>query len=182
MFRYRLWTDGGCEPNPGTGGWGYVLDDLQSRVVTENFGGLHDTTNNRMELMAIYMGLRAIPLGSSVEVVSDSNLCIQTFTAWVHKWRGFGWSRSKNKFTPPKNLDLVQAVYHASKPLMVKYRWVRGHSGVRLNERADYLAYCGMMSATDTDEPLPLIERPGVFRQEDIDRADQHILDVILGS
>jgi ribonuclease HI len=132
-----LFTDGGCVPNPGPGGWGavYVVD---GRVVDEAHGHDPATTNNRMELTAIARGIELVPPGTPCTVWSDSNLAVRTITEWAAGWERRGWKR---KAGPVENLDLVRPLYEAvrARPEL-ELRWIKAHAGHRWNEYADALA------------------------------------------
>lgn len=141
-----LFTDGGCSPNPGPGGWGavYVVD---GQVVDEARG--HEpgqTTNNRMELTAIAEGIHLVPAGTATTIWSDSNLAVRTLTEWAAGWERNGWRRKRG---PVENLDLVQPLYEAlrSRPEL-ELRWIKAHAGHRWNEYADALATAWMREQT----------------------------------
>ena len=104
-----VFTDGGCVPNPGPGGWGavYVVD---GEIVAERHGHDPDTTNNRMELTALIEGSRLVPEGTAVTVYSDSNLAVRTINEWAAGWEARGWKR---KTGPVENVDLVRQAYAA---------------------------------------------------------------------
>ena len=132
----EIWTDGGCRPNPGPGGWAAIL---RFRGVEKELSGRDPaTTNNRMELTAAAAALEALKRPSKVVVHTDSeyvkNGITRWMTAWVRKnWRGAGGD-------PVKNMDLWQRLLAAEKPHDVEWKWVRGHGGDVMNERADQLA------------------------------------------
>jgi ribonuclease HI len=132
-----VFTDGAAHPNPGPGGWGavYVVDD---KIVSERFDHEPHTTNNRMELMALRVGLDLVPKGTSATVYTDSELCVKTFTQWVARWEASGWKR---KGGPIKNLALVQQIYEClrGRPEL-RLQWIAAHNGYRWNEYADSLA------------------------------------------
>jgi ribonuclease HI len=136
-----VFTDGGCDPNPGQGGWGVVHVE-QGEIVYEACGGDRDTTNNRMELSAIIHALERLPANAEVTVFSDSELCVKTLTEWAKGWKRSGWSRKGGK--PIANLDLVIRAYDAvvERP-GVKMQWIKAHDGSRWNEYADALATKG---------------------------------------
>lgn len=131
-----VYTDGGCEPNPGPGGWGavWVRDDT---VIEERSGHDPDTTNNRMELRALIEAVRMLPEGTPATIFSDSNLAVQTINAWAKGWKARGWKR---KTGPVQNLDLVRELYELfeSRPDL-RLEWIKAHVGHRWNERADAL-------------------------------------------
>jgi ribonuclease HI len=132
-----LFTDGGCVPNPGPGGWGavYVVD---GRVVDEAHGHDPATTNNRMELTAIARGIDLVPAGTPCTVWSDSNLAVRTLSEWAAGWERRGWKR---KTGPVENLDLVRPLYETIRDRPeLELRWIEAHAGHRWNEYADALA------------------------------------------
>lgn len=132
-----VFTDGGCVPNPGPGGWGavYVVD---GEVVAEKHGHDPDTTNNRMELTALIEGSRLVPEGTATTVYSDSNLAVRTINEWAAGWEARGWRR---KTGPVENVDLVRQAYAAfrTRPEL-ELRWIKAHVGFTWNEYADRLA------------------------------------------
>ena len=132
-----VFTDGGATPNPGPGGWGVVWVE-QGVIRGERHGHDPDTTNNRMELTALWEALKLVPAGTPVTVHADSELVVNTFTKWANSWKRNGWKR---KTGPIKNLDLVQAIHEViEKRPEVSLIWVPAHAGWRWNEYADSLA------------------------------------------
>ncbi len=132
----RIYTDGGCRPNPGPGGWGAVVELPEGR--RELSGGEAESTNNRMELTAAVRALEAVPPGSEVELVTDSTYLEQGITRWLASWRRRGWVTSTKE--PVKNRDLWMALDTAARRHQVTWRWARGHAGNAGNERAHQLA------------------------------------------
>jgi len=135
--RIRIYTDGGADPNPGTGGWGVVIIRADGST-DERSGWAPSTTNNRMELQAAIEALAALPVGASIELSTDSRYVRQGMTAWVAGWVRRGWQRKSGE--PILNLDLWQRLYELDQERDVRWRWVKGHAGDPLNERADALA------------------------------------------
>jgi ribonuclease HI len=133
-------TDGACSGNPGPGGWAAILE-CNGRE-KELFGGAPDTTNNRMELTAAIEALSALNRPSTVELHTDSQYLRQGITSWIRGWKRNGWKTADRK--PVKNVDLWQALDGLIANHKVDWRWVRGHAGHDLNERADALARKGM--------------------------------------
>jgi len=133
-----VWTDGGCHPNPGPGGWGWCRSDGASAS-----GGERETTNNRMEMTAILMAMRALPDGAKAVIHSDSQYCVNGLTIWHQGWQRKNWMK---KGEPMINRDLWLAPHEETKRVHVSFRWVRGHSGVAGNELADRLATEGRLS------------------------------------
>ena len=134
-------TDGACKGNPGPGGWGAVLQAGGGHE-KELWGGEANTTNNRMELMAAIMALEALKRPCRVELHTDSKYVMQGITEWMRGWKARGWVTADKK--PVKNAELWQRLDAARLRHDVKWRWVKGHAGHELNERADGLANRGV--------------------------------------
>ena len=134
-------TDGACKGNPGPGGWGALLQTGGGHE-KELWGGEANTTNNRMELMAAIMALEALKRPCKVELHTDSKYVMQGITEWMRGWKARGWLTADKK--PVKNADLWQRLDAARLKHDVKWRWVKGHAGHALNERADQLANRGV--------------------------------------
>ena len=133
----ELWTDGACSGNPGPGGWGAIL--IWNGHERELSGGEADTTNNRMELMSVIMGLAAITRPMDVVINTDSAYVEQAFMkGWLEQWRRNGWRTASKQAV--KNQDLWQRLAEEAARHNVSFQRVRGHTGVEMNERADQLA------------------------------------------
>lgn len=133
-----IYTDGGCEPNPGAGAWAWVrLDADGSR--SEKCGSEANTTNNRMELRAAIEALRDVPASvpDAVTVYSDSRYVIDGATKWIRGWKRRGWTTTNKE--PVKNRDLWEQLDAATLTRTVRWQWVRGHTGNEHNERCDTL-------------------------------------------
>jgi ribonuclease HI len=131
-----VYTDGACSGNPGPGGWGSVMTYRGHR--RELSGGEPETTNNRMELMAAIAALEALSRSCRVELHTDSTYVMKGITEWMSAWKARGWKTSAKK--PVLNKDLWERLDTAADRHDVKWHWVKGHSGVPENERADELA------------------------------------------
>ncbi len=138
----RVWTDGACEPNPGSGGWGYMLI-TDKGLTREDCGGEAWTTNNRMELVAILHALRSLPAAAPVTVYSDSQYCVNGLTVWRRGWQRRAWHTKQGEPMPIRDLwlDLERELNR----LRAAFEWVRGHNGNPGNERADALANIGRL-------------------------------------
>lgn len=135
----HIYTDGACKGNPGPGGWGALLQ-YRGREL-ELFGGEADTTNNRMELMAVIRGLSALKRRSKVLLVTDSKYVMQGMQEWLAGWKRRGWKTASKQ--PVKNQDLWQQLDELVQQHDVEWQWVAGHTGHPGNERADDLANRG---------------------------------------
>ena len=140
MKEIVLYTDGACSCNPGPGGWGAIL--IYADNERELCGGEKETTNNRMEMMAVIEGLRALKTPCQVKIVTDSKYVLQGMTEWKFNWIKRGWKTADNK--PVKNVDLWQALVEQEKLHKLSWQWVKGHNGDPMNERADALARSGI--------------------------------------
>jgi len=136
-------TDGACSGNPGPGGWGAVLHFKDQEK--ELWGGELATTNNRMELMAAIQALEALNRPCKIELHTDSQYVQKGIHEWIHGWKRRGWKTADNK--PVKNEDLWRRLDQARLRHQVDWRWVKGHAGHELNERADELAREGLKEA-----------------------------------
>jgi len=135
--KVTIYTDGACLGNPGPGGYGVVL--LYNGRRKEISGGFRLTTNNRMEMMGVIVGLRALKERCSVTLYSDSEYVVNSISkGWAARWRANGWKR--NKKDKAVNADLWEQLLDLIDKHEVKMVWVRGHSGVKENERCDELS------------------------------------------
>ncbi len=137
MKTVEIFTDGACSGNPGPGGWGTILRYQQHEK--ELSGGEAETTNNRMELMAVIAGLRALRQPCNVILTSDSQyVCNGINKGWAVKWKKNNWIKSDK--TKAKNIELWDELLSLLEKHQVKIIWVRGHNGHPENERCDRLA------------------------------------------
>ena len=144
MKQVTMYTDGACSGNPGPGGWGVIL--TSAGVEKELFGGEPETTNNRMEMMAVISGAEALKQGCAVDIYTDSTYVMKGMTEWVAGWKKRGWKTASKQ--PVKNVDLWQRLEKALERHQVSWNWVKGHSGDAGNERADELARMGIPEVT----------------------------------
>ena len=132
-----IYTDGSALGNPGPGGYGAIL--MMDHHRKELSGGFRFTTNNRMEILGAIKGLETLTERCQVELYSDSQYVINAITkGWARKWQVKGWMRNKND--KAMNPDLWERLLALVSEHDVKFHWVRGHTGVEENERADRLA------------------------------------------
>lgn len=133
----KIYTDGACSGNPGPGGWSAII--IENGVERELSGYSPQTTNNRMEIMAVINALSSVNLPSNVEVISDSKyVCDAINKNWIYSWQKNSWKKA-NKH-PVLNVDLWMQLLPLLKKHNVKFSWVKGHSGNYYNERCDKLA------------------------------------------
>jgi len=136
MSTVQIYTDGACRGNPGPGGWGALIKDGSEQ--RELSGAESETTNNRMELTAAIMALRALPGGSAADLYTDSEYVMKGLNEWLPSWKARGWKTAAKK--PVKNQDLWQALDEANARHKVRWHWVKGHAGNDGNEYVDRLA------------------------------------------
>ena len=137
-FDYIIYTDGACSGNPGSGGWAAIIFNKISGQKSKIIGGEIQTTNNRMELMAIIHALESIPKESSLQIFTDSKYVINGIELWIKKWKINDWIGSNKKKV--KNKDLWMKLDMLSSQFQIKWNWVKGHSGNKYNEEVDRLA------------------------------------------
>jgi ribonuclease HI len=145
MTPVTIYTDGACSGNPGPGGWGAIL--ISGGHEREIMGGEILTTNNRMEMTAAIRALEALKRPCKVELHTDSQYLRQGITEWLAGWKARGWRTADKK--PVKNEDLWRELDAARARHDVSWRWVKGHAGHPLNERADALARAGLKATRD---------------------------------
>jgi len=130
-----MYTDGASSGNPGPGGYGTVLISQKHKLRKEFSGGFRKTTNNRMELLAVIVGLEALRIPKSeVLIYSDSKYVVDAVE------KGWVWGWAKKGFKGKKNPDLWQRFLRVYKHHQVRFQWVKGHAGIPENERCDQLA------------------------------------------
>ena len=145
MPKLYAYTDGACSGNPGPGGWGVLMFARDGETVLKSrdlSGGMAETTNNQMELMAAIMALETLERPSEITVVTDSSYVKDGITTWIHGWKKNGWKTAAKK--PVKNVELWKRLDEATKRHTVTWEWIKGHAGHPENERADELARAGM--------------------------------------
>ncbi|MBT5166141.1 MAG: ribonuclease HI [Nitrosomonadales bacterium] len=141
----KIYTDGACKGNPGVGGWGALI--LQDDKNIELFGGENETTNNRIELMAVIMALKEMSPSEELIIYTDSTYVQKGISEWIKNWKLNNWRSSSKK--PVKNKDLWMQLDEASYSRKINWEWVKGHAGNEGNEKADELANKGVISMMD---------------------------------
>jgi len=144
----ELFTDGACSGNPGVGGYCAILrhKDKEKRVV----GSEPLTTNNRMELMAVIMGLEALKKPSKVKIYTDSEYVVKGITKWIPNWLKNNWKNSQKKEVI--NRDLWERLLKATEAHEIEWNWIRGHQGHKENELCDELAVKAIKEAKKKNE------------------------------
>lgn len=132
-----IFSDGACSGNPGPGGYGVILRCEGKEK--ELSGGEADTTNNRMELTGVIVGLSALKYPCKVTVQTDSKYVVDGIEkGWAKSWRKNGWIKSDKK--PALNSDLWEKLLGLLERHEVRFVWIKGHAGHAENERCDRLA------------------------------------------
>ena len=141
MYKFKAYTDGACSGNPGVGGWGAVLlAEKNNKIIKrkEISGGVVDTTNNQMELIAAIETLKALKKSTEICIITDSNYVKKGITEWLPSWKKNNWKTSSKKEV--KNRKLWEELEELVNKNKVDWLWVKGHAGNVENERADFLA------------------------------------------
>ena len=129
-----IYTDGGCDPNPGPGAWAALI--IKDGTKKEISGSDLHTTNNRMELTAAIQALRSLKIPERVGLYTDSQYLQRGIEDWMPKWLAKNWRGSSG---PVANQDLWKELLAAIQPHQVTWQWVRGHAGNVYNTRVDWL-------------------------------------------
>lgn len=136
----EIFTDGACKGNPGNGGWGAILKYKNFRK--EIYGGEQNTTNNRMELLAVIKALQCLKTTAlQIVINTDSKYVANGISNWISNWKKNGWKTSNKQAV--KNVDLWQTLDELNQKYNIQWNWVKGHNGNPENERADELANLG---------------------------------------
>ena len=137
----EIFTDGACKGNPGNGGWGAILKYKNFRK--EICGGEANTTNNRMELLAVIKALECLKTTAlQIVINTDSKYVANGISNWISNWKKNGWKTSNKQAV--KNVDLWQTLDELNQKYSIQWNWVKGHNGNPENERADELANIGI--------------------------------------
>lgn len=142
-MKYHLYTDGACQPNPGKGGWAFIVypkTHHKKRVVRSGYNAI--ATNNRMEMTAVLEGLKYINKSfddsPNIILFADSKYILQAIGSWMHNWVKNDWKRKDKK--PVVNSDLWKQIYVLSEKIPISCVHIKGHSGHPENEECDQLA------------------------------------------
>ena len=175
----EIYTDGGCEPNPGSGGYGVVLIHPKKRA--EASGGFRLTTNNRMEIFAAIKGLEMLKQPCRVTLYSDSQYLVDAMMkGWAAAWKKRDWWRTNKERAA--NSDLWARLLALCETHQVEFRWVRGHAGNVENERCDKLSVAALRQANlPADEgyenrPRDEAARPGIQEGEPCRRCSTPVI------
>lgn len=132
----KIYTDGSCLGNPGPGGWAFIATDGTNTA--ERSGGEKDTTNNRMELMAVIRALSAAKKHKELEIHTDSQYVKNGMESWIKNWKKNNWRTASKQ--PVKNKELWVQLDELASDIKIHWHWVKGHAGHEMNERVDDLA------------------------------------------
>ena len=132
----KIWTDGACSGNPGPGGWGVLIKN--NNTIEELSGSEANTTNNRMEMIAVINALKSINSNKRIVIFTDSKYVKDGISSWINNWKINNWKNSQKKDV--KNKDLWQELDILTKKYDIQWKWVKGHSGNIENDIADKLA------------------------------------------
>ena len=132
----KIYTDGSCIGNPGKGGWAaiIIINDKKTQIT----GSQENTTNNQMELLAPIKALNKIPIGSKIQILTDSKYVKSGITEWIHNWKKNGWKTANKQSV--KNKELWTELDLLTEKFEIKWSWVKGHSTDKLNNEVDLLA------------------------------------------
>lgn len=133
----EIYTDGACSGNPGIGGWGALIKFPNSKIIKLN-GGCKNTTNNQMELTAAIKALQYIDNSENITLHTDSKYLMNGINNWIKNWKKNGWKTASKK--PVKNKDLWLELDEIIIKHNIKWNWIKGHSGNKNNDEADFLA------------------------------------------
>lgn len=150
----RIYTDGGCRPNPGPGGWGVVILGLDEAPL-ELSGSENEATNNRMELRAAIEALKSLDRPHTIELHTDSQYLRKGITSWLAGWKHRGWRTAGGGEV--QNRDLWEELEAELERHDIEWHWVRGHSGDRWNERADALASAAIPRASGLTDDVEAV-------------------------
>lgn len=141
MKKVELYTDGACSGNPGPGGWAFILRCTKTQKELERSDGEPESTNNRMELTAVIMGLQSLKEPCEVTLFADSTYVLQGMKSWMAGWKKRGWKRKDgSRLVPVKNVELWKQLDQAMQTHTIHFEHVKGHDGHVENERCDVLA------------------------------------------
>jgi ribonuclease HI len=162
MKEVTLYTDGSCSGNPGPGGWGAIL--IWKGLEKELSGGESQTTNNRMEVTAVIVGLKRLKYPCRVEVYSDSAYTVNAFeNGWIYAWKKSGWKKADGKAV--QNVDLWEELYALTKIHEVYFHKVAGHADNELNNRCDELARGAIVELRKTLPPEEILVGENVTQE-----------------
>jgi ribonuclease HI len=179
----QLFTDGACSGNPGPGGWAFILRHPATGKQVERSGAEPDTTNNRMELIAVIEGLRALTKPSLVDLTSDSQYVLNGLKEWMDQWKRRGWKTASKQ--PVKNQDLWETLDLLRAEHDIRFHWIRGHQGHAENERCDALAVAALKSLSlppggrageGLERPTPARHSPTVGGENSMSHAPRKVV------
>ena len=163
MKTVTLYTDGACSGNPGIGGYGGIL--IYGEVKREYNAAEKQTTNNRMEVLAVIEGLKRLKYPCNVDVYSDSAYTVNAFlNGWIYAWKKSGWKKADGKAV--LNVDLWEELYQLTTIHQVTFHKVAGHADNELNNRCDELARKAVADLKKSLPPEELVALETVVQSE----------------
>ena len=162
MKKVVIHTDGGCEGNPGPGGWAAILQ--YGNRTREISGGEPATTNNRMELQAAIAALRSLKESCEVVLHTDSEYLRKGVTEWMARWKARCWMLATKKAV--KNEDLWRQLDELTARHKIQWCWLKGHAGHPLNERSDQLAQAEIVKIRKQFTPEKLSTLLSAFEEQ----------------
>ena len=132
----KIYTDGSCLENPGNGGWAaIIIINKEKKIIS---GNQKNTTNNRMEILAVIEALKTLEINSEIEIITDSKYVKLGITEWINNWKKNGWKTANKKEV--KNIELWKELDSLVENFNIKWSWVKGHSTDQLNNEVDLIA------------------------------------------
>ena len=172
----KIYTDGGCEPNPGLGGWGAVI--IENGHERHLFGYESPSTNNRMALMAAIAALEAVQTSSVIKLTTDSQYVKNGISTWLPGWIVKNWRTAAGE--PVKNRDLWERLHLARQRHVVEWKWTRGHTGDHYNELADKLATKARTTQTSSDTSIASTTAPKAVKPFNLKRPPHLIANEVI--
>tara|TARA_B100000886_G_C20418436_1_gene490333 strand:+ start:1008 stop:1421 length:414 start_codon:yes stop_codon:yes gene_type:complete len=131
----EIYTDGACSGNPGRGGWAAII--IYEKTIEKIAGSSNNTTNNRMELIAVISALKYVK-DKNLRIYTDSKYTKDGIEKWISNWKKNGWKTTSKQNV--KNIDLWKQLDQLNQDKNINWRWVKGHSENKYNNMADKLA------------------------------------------
>lgn len=173
----KIYTDGSCFPNPGRGGWAFVVVENDQKI-SQHVGGESHTTNNRMEYMALIQAIELYADHGRLIIHTDSMLLVNTYNRWIGAWANRDWMRREDgELVEIKNVDLVKRIYELKKlhKSKIAVHWIKGHAGNKWNEMADVMAVNAKNAQPYVYRPKPEKPKPEFKPVVKLRRRSSHV-------